>query len=656
MMIWMRRHMKAILIGIMILIIPMFVVWGGYRSSGRGGSAEREGPVAVATVGNVPIMSTQYRQQLRAELARRARQTGGEVLSFQEAAADGTAERVLDGLIDSILLGFEVDKRGFDFGRDFLIDRLREQPAFRDDSGSFDPVAWNMWLERQEKQNWNAVYAEIADRTGRQILLREVMAPARVLDSDVRRQFEQNFTKIQVKAVKLDPEIDPADEQIQAQYDEDPTRYQLPESRDLEFVVVSLKPPRPALVDELVDRIRNGEDFAELAKQYSDAPGAETNGGDMGWTVEREALPDNLKALFEVPVGTVSAPIEYAGAYFIYSVAEERINEETGEREVKASQIRIRPELDEAQRLAREEKADALLMEARAAGDLRAAAEQAELPVHALSGVSVDSTELENVEKTEVRTFSRGLADLYEGDVSDVIRGRQGLYVAKITHIEPPVVRPLGEVREDVREDAVNAIRRSADRRAELKALGENMTEGVSSVEELVAKYPDMNLEVKETKEFTRRDFLWNEGLYVQTVDIFEAVGKGAPGAFGGPLQGFQGDAYFVELVNKTPPTDEDWENEWPGQEKSLRASALAAKRNQLLMDYLAHLRERAGTDTPVQRNYLALSEILGTNEDTAPPEAPDAGAEQPDETGEPQPEEPETAAEEGAEAASDGA
>jgi len=647
--------MKAILIGIMILIIPMFVVWGGYRSGSRGGSAEREGPVAVATVGDVPIMSTQYRQQLRAELARRAQQTGGETPTFQEAAADGTAERVLDGLIDSILVGFEVDKRGFDFGRGFLIDRLREQPAFRDESGSFDPVAWNTWLERQEEQNWNAVYADLADRTGRQILLREVMAPARVLDSDVRRQFEDNFTKIQVKAVKLDPEIDPTDEQIQAQYDEDPTRYQLPESRDVEFVVVSLKPTRPALVDELVDRIRNGEDFAELAKQYSDAPGAETNGGDMGWTVEREALPDNLKALFEVPVGTVSPPIEYAGAYFIYSAAEERINEETGEREVKARQIRIRPELDDAERQTREEMADALLMEARAAGDLPGAAEQAELPVHTLSGVSVDSTELENVEKTDVRTFSRGLADLYEGDVSDVIAGRQGLYVAKITHIEPPVVRPLDEAREEVREDAVNAIRRSAERRAELKALGENMTEGVSSVEGLVAKYPDMNLEVKETKEFTRRDFLWNEELYVQTVDIFEAVGKGAPGAFGGPLQGFQGDAYFVELVKKTPPTDEDWENEWPGQEKSLRASALAIKRNQLLMDYLAHLRERAGTDTPVQRNYLALSEILGTNEGAAPLEAPDAGAEQPDGTGESQPEEPETAAEEGVEAASDG-
>ena len=656
MMIWMRRHMKAILIGIMILIIPMFVVWGGYRSSGRGGRAEREGPVAVATVGDVPIMSTVYRQQLRAELARRAQQTGGETLSFEEAAADGTAERVLDGLIDSILVGFEVDKRGFDFDRDFLIDRLREQPAFRDESGNFDPVAWNTWLEQQEEQNWNAVYAELADRTGRQILLQEVMAPARVLDSDIRRQFEENFTKLQVKAVKLDPEIEPTDEQIQAQYDEAPTRYQVPETRDVELIVVSLKPTRPPLVDELVERIRNGEDFAELAKQHSDAPGAETNGGDMGWTPEREALPDNLKALFEVPVGTVSAPIEYAGAYFIYSVEQERINEETGEREVKASQIRIRPELDEAQRLAREEKADALLMAARAAGDLRAAAEQAQLPVHTLSGISADNTELDNVDKMDVRTFSRGLEGLYEGDVSDVIAGRQGLYVAKITHIEPPVVRPLDEVREDVREDAVNAIRRSAERRAELKALGENMAEGISSVDELVAKYPDMNLEVKVTKEFTRRDFLWNEELYVQTVDIFEAVGKGAPGAFGGPLQGFQGDAYFVELVKKTPPTNEDWENEWPEQEKSLRASLLATRRNQLLMDYLAYLRERAGTETPVQRNYLALSEILGTNQDAEPPEPPDDGPEPPDGTGESQPEQPEPPAEESAEPASDDA
>jgi len=640
MMIWMRKHMKAILIGVMILIIPMFVVWGGYRSSGRGGPAESEGPVAVATVGDVPIMSTQYRQQLRAELARRAQQTGGEMPSFQEAAADGTAERVLDGLIDSILVGFEVEKRAFDFDRDFLIDRLKEQPAFRDDSGAFDPTAWNMWLERQEEQNWNAIYADLADRAGRQVLLQEIMAPARVLDSDVRRQFEENFTKIQVKALKLDPPIEPTDEQIQAQYDEDPTQYQWPQTRDVEFVVMSLKPERPPLLDELVQRIRDGEDFAELAKQHSDAPGAQTNGGDMGWTAQNDDLPDNLKALFEIPVGTVSAPIEYAGAYFIYSVPEERINEQTGEREVKASQIRIRPELDQAERQAREEKADAFLIEARAAGDLRAAAEQAQLTVHTLTGVSTDSTELENVDTMDIRTFARGLEGLYGGDVSNVIAGRNDLYVAKITHIEPPVQRPLEEVREQVTEDTANAIRRSPERRAELKALGQNMADGVHSVEQLMAKYPDMNLELKETKDFTRRDFLWNEGLYVQAVDIFEAVGKEQPGTFAGPLQGFQGEAYFVELLKKSPPTDEDWENEWPEQEKSLRESALANKRNQLLMDYLAHLRERAGTGTPVQRNYLALSEILGTNEDTPAPAAPDPAAEQAQQTAEPQPEE----------------
>jgi len=632
---WMRKHMKAILIGIIVLVVPTFILWGGYRSGGNRGGGESEGPVAVATVGDVPIMSTQYRQQLRAELARRAQQSGQEMASFEDAAADGTAERVLDGLIDSILVGFEVERRGFDFDRDFLVEQLKQMPDFRDDDGNFDPVAWNTWISDRGEMNWNAVYAELEDRTGRRIVLQEVMSAARVLDSDVRRQFLQNFTKLQVKAVKVDPEIEPTGEQVQAQYDEDPTRYQAPESRNVEFVAVSLKAPRPALVDELVDRLRQGEDFGELAKAHSDAPRAATTGGEMDWVEEREGLPDSLKAMFEAPVGTVSAPIEYIGSYLIYSVEEERVNEETGARERKARQIVIRPKLDDAERQAREERADALLLEARAAGDLAGAARDTELPVQALEGVSVESTELDGIDRADVRKFARGLTDLHEGDVSEVILGSQGLYVAKVTQYEPPAMRPLADVLEDVREDTINAIRRSPERREEVKALGENMAQGVSSAEELVARYPDMNLEIQETKEFTRRDFLWSEGLYVQSVDIFESLAGEAPGTLAGPLQGFQGEAYFVELVKETPPSDEDWENEWPMQERSLRESTLANKRNLLLMDYLAHLRERAGAETPVQRNYLALANILGTNQDAAEEDAADAGTEGPDETGE---------------------
>lgn len=55
-------------------------------------------------------------------------------------------------------------------------------------------------------------------------------------------------------------------------------------------------------------RIDAGEDFAELAKQYSEDPYAE-KGGDMGWAHEGSLSPEIEEAVKSLKVGEVSGPI-----------------------------------------------------------------------------------------------------------------------------------------------------------------------------------------------------------------------------------------------------------------------------------------------------------------------------------------------------------
>jgi len=59
---------------------------------------------------------------------------------------------------------------------------------------------------------------------------------------------------------------------------------------------------------DILARVKAGEDFAELARKFSQGPGAD-DGGDLG-TFRIDQLEPNLRQMFEaMPVGTVSEPI-----------------------------------------------------------------------------------------------------------------------------------------------------------------------------------------------------------------------------------------------------------------------------------------------------------------------------------------------------------
>jgi peptidyl-prolyl cis-trans isomerase SurA len=61
-------------------------------------------------------------------------------------------------------------------------------------------------------------------------------------------------------------------------------------------------------VSMVMEKLNSGEDFSELAAEYSEDPSAEA-GGDLGFIEKRLLSGDLLKALEEMSPGDVSAPI-----------------------------------------------------------------------------------------------------------------------------------------------------------------------------------------------------------------------------------------------------------------------------------------------------------------------------------------------------------
>jgi peptidyl-prolyl cis-trans isomerase SurA len=79
-----------------------------------------------------------------------------------------------------------------------------------------------------------------------------------------------------------------------------------------------------ALVTELKGRIEGGEDFAALAREYSEDIGSAQEGGDLGWTSPGQMVPEFEAAMEETPVGEISPPVRSQFGWHILEVLERR--------------------------------------------------------------------------------------------------------------------------------------------------------------------------------------------------------------------------------------------------------------------------------------------------------------------------------------------
>lgn len=75
------------------------------------------------------------------------------------------------------------------------------------------------------------------------------------------------------------------------------------------------------------DQILKGEDFATLAKKYSDDPSAKQNGGSMGWVGRGKMVPEFEAMAFKLKPNEISMPFESQFGFHIMQLIERRGNE-----------------------------------------------------------------------------------------------------------------------------------------------------------------------------------------------------------------------------------------------------------------------------------------------------------------------------------------
>lgn len=84
-------------------------------------------------------------------------------------------------------------------------------------------------------------------------------------------------------------------------------------------------------LNQIRNRIINGEDFATMAKAYSEDTASASQGGDLGWFKPGTMVPEFDQALEQLQAGDISAVIQTSFGYHIIEVLGRRSHDDTDE-------------------------------------------------------------------------------------------------------------------------------------------------------------------------------------------------------------------------------------------------------------------------------------------------------------------------------------
>jgi foldase protein PrsA len=134
----------------------------------------------------------------------------------------------------------------------------------------------------------------------------------------------EDLKKELVTQVQLDkliaPQIKVTDEDIKKYYDENKESFATDEQVRASHILVDTKEEAEAIVKQL----KEGADFAKLAKEKSKDTVSAANGGDLDYFSKGQMVPEFEEAAFNTPVGQISDIVKSQYGYHIIKVTDKK--------------------------------------------------------------------------------------------------------------------------------------------------------------------------------------------------------------------------------------------------------------------------------------------------------------------------------------------
>jgi peptidyl-prolyl cis-trans isomerase SurA len=94
-------------------------------------------------------------------------------------------------------------------------------------------------------------------------------------------------------------------------------------------------------LQRLRERVTQGTDFAELARQHSEDASA-SRGGDLGWVAAGDTVPEFERVMNDLKENEISPPVQTPFGWHLVQVLERRSDELSEDRKKTAARLSIR--------------------------------------------------------------------------------------------------------------------------------------------------------------------------------------------------------------------------------------------------------------------------------------------------------------------------
>ncbi len=124
---------------------------------------------------------------------------------------------------------------------------------------------------------------------------------------------------------------DVPDSQVHQEYQDNIDSYRTPERVKVRHILIKTQgkpkqdaPKLKAKAEDILKQLQHGANFAELAKKDSEDPGSAEKGGELGWIVRGQTVPNFEKTAFSLKPGELSGVVETEYGYHIIQVEDKQ--------------------------------------------------------------------------------------------------------------------------------------------------------------------------------------------------------------------------------------------------------------------------------------------------------------------------------------------
>jgi len=632
-----KKRLKAVLwlvivslgLGMVLLFIP----------SANVGTVSTDSTAASVAGDAIPM--TEYTQAYQRMLQNYTR-AGGNRPDPELLRAMGLDKQVLESLINVHVITYAAKRLGLDVSPEEVRSAVETNPNLMNNGQFIGIERYKMVLAEN-----NISVSEFEDSLRFSLLSKKVRQAVSdglsIPDSQLRDEFQRTNQEAQVAYVlfrkdDFKKDVKPTEPDLQAYFNAHKTKYNIKEQRRVQYLLIPTagvastiavtdqevrdqwaQQAHPETVtashilfkidpganeadvkakaEEVLKRAKAGEDFAELAKKYSQDPGSAKNGGDLGSFTREQMVKEFADVAFALKPGEISGLVRSQFGYHIIKVMRHDLptleaNRKAVEQEVKekkATQI-VKQKIQEAQSLSGSQR------------DLNAIAKALNVPTELRETplMSRDSDPFASGVSQQMVDEIFQLKDL--NAIGKSVEMPLGYALPKLIEVQLPKPPNFAEAHASVEKDYIDS------KAAELaKAEAAKFSDEATKAGDFEKTAQKHKLAVKTSQNF-KRDGGQVDADIGSPVEFTNAAFGHPVGSISAPIELDGGNKIAVLQVKSLSPFDEAAFN---NQKNQLRDRLLGYQQDSYFQEYIRRVSDDLTKEGKIRINPKAVEQVV---------------------------------------------